>query len=88
MYSESLLHDLLPLIYQAATEPQRWASFLERYQEILEARNIVLAHFPPEQQRTLVMATGADQTDIRKYYQYSCPWLDRLMAENWQTLGR
>ena len=43
MYSESLLHDLLPLIYRAAAEPQRWASFLERYQEILQARNIVLA---------------------------------------------
>ena len=61
-----------------------WPAFLERYQAILSARNVVLGYEAPDQERSLMVATGADQADIRGYHQYSCPWLDRLVAENYR----
>ena len=87
MDSEKRLLDLLPLIYQAAADSERWPAFLEQYQAILAARNIVLGYAAPDEDRALIVATGADQADIRKYHQYSCPWLDRLVQTNWRSGG-
>ena len=87
MYSESTLLGLIDLIYDAAADPQRWPAFLGRYQELLAARNVALGYAAPEHDKMLVVATGADEGDVRKYHQYPCPWLERLILANWRTGG-
>jgi DNA-binding CsgD family transcriptional regulator len=86
MYSEKTLLDMVTLVYEAAADFPRWTTFLERYQAILEARNVALGYTVPGHDAMLI-ATGADQADIRKYHQYQCPWLERLMRSNWRTGG-
>jgi DNA-binding CsgD family transcriptional regulator/PAS domain-containing protein len=87
MHSEEVLLDLVQLIYQAAADPRHWPVFLERYQTILAARNLALGYSVLDQRPSLIVATGADQADIRKYHQYTCPWLDRLIRTNWRAGG-
>ena len=85
MTSESTLLHLVGSIYDAAADASRWPDFLMRFQAVLSSRNTALMYATPNE--VVVQATGADQADIRKYHQYPCPWLDRLVAANWQTGG-
>jgi DNA-binding CsgD family transcriptional regulator len=86
MYSEKTLLDMVTLVYDAAADFPRWTTFLERYQAILEARNVAFGYTAPGREGMLI-ATGADQADIRKYHQYPCPWLERLVRSNWRSGG-
>jgi hypothetical protein len=87
MYSEKTVLDIVTLIYDAAADPSLWPVFLERYQALTSARKVALGYEPPGEERVVIMASGADQGDIRKYHQYPCPWLDRLLLANWRTGG-
>jgi DNA-binding CsgD family transcriptional regulator len=70
-YNESLVLDLVGLIYESASEPSVWPKFLERYSDAVRCTATSLLLYDTDRRAgNIAAAVGFDPVDLRRYNDY------------------